>query len=304
MTGMIISYRLPNDEDIADLAARLRQADIDELALVTDLTPEQAIIESIRASDRDLLRAYHADGVLVCITGCSAIDANSGRPWLLATDLIETYRFRLQRETLGILDLMLRKYAYLTNVVDQRNTVAVEWLKSLGFEFYDAVETGTHPYLRPFGKVSPYFDHQALSAVDYKQAILNAEQRILSVEQTTLETVHHFAPGIYARELRIPKGTVLSGKVHKTRHLCILSAGAMQIFDENGERFIGAGDHFISEPGTKRLGLALDDVVFTTIHASELTDIVALETTLVCDTEAEYAALAANNPHSVLESIA
>lgn len=130
-----IFYRLPNDQDIIDLAENMRQADIDELQLVCGLSPEDAIIESIRASDRELLRAYHADGALVCITGCSPVDAETAHPWLLSTNRLCEYRYRLQRETRGILDLMLKKYRYLTNVIDPRNTDVVDWLTSLGFSF-------------------------------------------------------------------------------------------------------------------------------------------------------------------------
>lgn len=145
-----IFYRLPTDEDIIDLAENMRQADIDELQLVCGLSPDDAVIESIRASDRDLLRAYHADGALVCITGCAPMDNETARPWLLATDRLDDYRYRVQRETLGILELMLKKYRRLTNVVDPRNTVAVEWLKSLGFSLGEAYLVDGEHYLVPF----------------------------------------------------------------------------------------------------------------------------------------------------------
>ena len=37
--------------------------------------------------------------------------------------------------------------------------------------------------------------------------------------------VHHFAPGVYARELTMAAGLIVLGKIHKTRHLNIITKG-------------------------------------------------------------------------------
>jgi hypothetical protein len=34
-----------------------------------------------------------------------------------------------------------------------------------------------------------------------------------------IEPKHYFAPGIYMREMTMPKGSIVVGKIHKTEHL-------------------------------------------------------------------------------------
>ncbi len=125
-------------------------------------------------------------------------------------------------------------------------------------------------------------------SVDFKTAILAAEDILkASFPQIGPEVIHHFSPGIYAREMRIPKGTILTGKIHKTEHLCILN-GDIEIASQDGKgRFTGYLT-FLSKPGVKRIGYAHEDTVFTTIHAIKGTDISALEEELVVDTFEQY----------------
>jgi hypothetical protein len=124
-------------------------------------------------------------------------------------------------------------------------------------------------------------------SLDYKTAILEAEDMMRSHPQVDPEVIHHFSPGIYAREMRIKKGTLLTGKIHKTEHLCILN-GDIEIASQDGKgRFTGYLT-FLSKPGVKRIGFAHEDTVFTTIHAIEGTDIQSLEAALVVDTFEQY----------------
>jgi hypothetical protein len=301
-----ITYRLPTDKDIMDLAANMRQADIDELQVVCGLPPDQAVIESIKASDPELLRAYLADDQLVCITGCSPVDEHHARPWLLATGLLDGYYYRLQKETLGILNLMRAKYQYLSNVVDARNTMSIEWLKSLGFTVIQAPDVlGDNKVLSFYMGIDNTPVEVKPVIKDFKAAILAAEDIIKAAPQVELEVHHHFSPGVYAREMFIPAGTVLTGKIHKTEHLCIVSAGEIEIADETGVQRVCAPATFVSKPGAKRLGVAMADTVFITVHGTYETDLQTLEDTLVATTyEAYEQHLIAANEALLLEGVA
>ena len=63
-----------------------------------------------------------------------------------------------------------------------------------------------------------------------------------------LEVIHHFAPGMYARELRIPAGVLLTGKIHKTEHLNILAKGRIEISNMGESRQLTAPYTFVSPP--------------------------------------------------------
>ena len=104
---------------------------------------------------------------------------------------------------------------------------------------------------------------------------------MLEQPQVEIEPTHYFADGIYAREIVIPAGTLLTGKIHRTRHLNIVSKGKIAVVTEDGQKIIEAPCTFVAEAGTKRVGFALEDTVWTTIHASKETDLEKLETELI-----------------------
>lgn len=113
--------------------------------------------------------------------------------------------------------------------------------------------------------------------VDVRGKKTQAEMRaeILAIEaamfampehHVDIPTTHHFAPGIYMREIFIPKGTTLTGKIHKTEHLNILSQGHLSVMTEDGVRHLKASTVIKSQPGIKRVGYAHEDSVWITVH--------------------------------------
>ncbi len=126
--------------------------------------------------------------------------------------------------------------------------------------------------------------------LDFRSAITTAEAILFALpehDKTEPEVIHHFAPGVYMRELRIKKGTILTGAIHKTEHLCILN-GDIEIASEDGKgRFTGYLT-FKSKPGVKRIGYAHEDTVFTTVHPTHETDIPTILKQLVVFTFEDY----------------
>lgn len=120
-----------------------------------------------------------------------------------------------------------------------------------------------------------------------REQIERLEAQMRMMEQLPIEPVHHFADGLYAREILIRAGTILTGKVHSTEHLNIVSKGRIVVWTEDGMKEVAAPCTMVSRPGTKRVGFALEDTVWTTIHANpqNLTDLVALELALIDNTQ-------------------
>ena len=100
---------------------------------------------------------------------------------------------------------------------------------------------------------------------------------------------HVFAPGVYARTMSIPKGGVLVGKIHKHKHLNILSQGTVLVLTENEgiERLTGPLT-MVSEQGTKRAVVAETDAVWTTIHLTNETDLAKIESEVIAASFEEY----------------
>ena len=70
----------------------------------------------------------------------------------------------------------------------------------------------------------------------------------------------------YAREMTIPKDTVIIGKLHRHKHLNIISQGSVMVATEHGNKHYTAPCTFISEVGTKRAVYAEEGTIWTTIH--------------------------------------
>lgn len=108
--------------------------------------------------------------------------------------------------------------------------------------------------------------------------------------QIEFPITHHFAPGVYMREMFIPKGATLTGKIHKTEHLNILSQGELSVWTEGGMKRLKASTVIKSQPGIKRAGHAHEDSVWITVHhnPSDSQNIPEIEDRLVVDTFEQF----------------
>ena len=118
--------------------------------------------------------------------------------------------------------------------------------------------------------------------------ILAIEAAMMAMPEHQIEfpVTHHFSPGVYMREMFIPKGATLTGKIHKTEHLNILSQGDLSVWTESGIKRLKASSIVKSLPGSKRVGHAHEDSVWTTVHHNpdNDTDIEKIEHRLVINT--------------------
>lgn len=115
------------------------------------------------------------------------------------------------------------------------------------------------------------------------------EQQVLkNLPEAEIRLKEYFSDGLYAREITIPAGTLLTGKIHKYQNLNILSKGDMTVLTDDCMRRVKAPFTIVSAPGTKRLAYAHTECVWTTIHATEETDPEKIEAHFVADSNAAY----------------
>ena len=89
---------------------------------------------------------------------------------------------------------------------------------------------------------------------------------------------HFFTPGLYIREVFIPKGTKVITKIHKTEHPFVISMGRVSVWTPaTGVLHYEAPFTGITRPGTRRLIYAHEDVVWTTFHPTNKTDPAEIE---------------------------
>lgn len=112
-----------------------------------------------------------------------------------------------------------------------------------------------------------------------RDEIMRLEEAIATLPQIDPEplTKHHFAPGIYTRELFIPAGTILTGKIHRHEIMNVLVSGALKVTTDEGIQYLTGPMIFNSKAGTKKAAVTLTDVIWLNIHPTESTDLEEIE---------------------------
>ena len=137
-----------------------------------------------------------------------------------------------------------------------------------------------------------------------RQDILNLESSMRLQEgycdgDGPCKITHYFAPGVYAREMWMPKGCLITGKIHMTEHLNVLSQGKVSV-SNRGESIVMEAPHtFISPVGTKRAIYAHEDSTWTTIHATDLKDPDEIEAEIIAETFEELDAMLEYKPKGI-----
>lgn len=124
--------------------------------------------------------------------------------------------------------------------------------------------------------------HERALQLGRRKAIMRLQDAIvyggLDVGPAACPVQHHFAPGAYGREMTIPAGLVVVGKIHKHAHINVISKGRVQVFTEqDGVLELAAPCTFVSSPGTKRVVHVLEETVWTTVHVTDKTDLAEIE---------------------------
>lgn len=120
--------------------------------------------------------------------------------------------------------------------------------------------------------------------VNFRQKILQAQHEMQSMiaegiavdasQDCTLK--HHYTPvheeygcTNYAREIFLPKGSIVIGKIHRHEHLNFIMQGRVTVTTEHGKKTIEAPAVFVSEVGLKRAVHAEEDTIWVTVHMTK-----------------------------------
>jgi hypothetical protein len=122
----------------------------------------------------------------------------------------------------------------------------------------------------------------ALDTLPTRAAIDALQQAMVGMEQAELPTLHHFAGGMYCREMHVPADTMIVGKVHKSEHFFMLLAGEMTLICDGFRQRVAAPFISVSQPGMKRAGYAHSECVCANVHCvGDVRDMEAVEALLV-----------------------
>ena len=154
--------------------------------------------------------------------------------------------------------LRLALGAHLGQVLTPEVAAAIE--ASAGLAVAAPIETGIKK-------------QDAEQAQGMRDKVHRLEESMLTIPQAECPVRHYFAPGMYAREITIPKGVVLVGAIHKTCNLVVLSKGRLQLVTDDGTKIIEAPCTLTCQAGAKNAAYALEESVWTNFFPTNETDV-------------------------------
>jgi hypothetical protein len=123
------------------------------------------------------------------------------------------------------------------------------------------------------------------------EAQLKQDENVLLGDNILCPLKHSFSDGIYVREIFLPAGTMLTGKIHKHAHPNFLMSGKVEVITEGGGYETLQGPvAMMSKAGTKRAVNVLEDAVWITVHhnPTNTQDLKELEKIVIADSYEEY----------------
>jgi hypothetical protein len=132
-------FTRPTEADIDELVRCMRPQDVAECHAAGHTDLHAVIRDGVARST--WCHAVRIDGKLLAIFGVAPLGTvldPRGVPWLLGTPELPRCRRALGRHAPAYIASMLASYPHLLNHVHAENTVAVRWLRRMGFTLHAA----------------------------------------------------------------------------------------------------------------------------------------------------------------------
>lgn len=138
---MRIDISTPTPEDVKHMAEHLRPIDVIEAWLLLRRLPLEALDTSVKLSDHSFI--VKADGEPVILYGVNRIGlSDEGVVWMVATPRIKFLQKVFLRKCKKEFLSLTEGYEMVYNYVYEHNTIALSWLKWLGFDISSPTPSG------------------------------------------------------------------------------------------------------------------------------------------------------------------
>jgi len=118
--------------------------------------------------------------------------------------------------------------------------------------------------------------------ISWKDKVHYLVKEMGALPQVDCPLKHYFAPGVYIREIFMPAGSIVIGKIHKTEHFNIIQKGCVTIVREDGTHETLKGPlTFVSYAGVQKVLYIHEDTVWSTVHITQNRDLENLEAELI-----------------------
>lgn len=113
---------------------------------------------------------------------------------------------------------------------------------------------------------------QEVSSEELEKRIWDFEAMMKKFPQVQIPVEDFFTPGIYVRQIILPKGIFCTGSIYKQEHIHIVLSGDMTVATKNGIMRVRGPHTFIAPPGLKRAGYTHEETVWAAVFRTDKLD--------------------------------
>lgn len=122
------------------------------------------------------------------------------------------------------------------------------------------------PLPNPSGLTDPEFHAEVHRFMDLVEEVIERGGEV-ELAENGFPLQHIFTPGLYARQIYMPAGSVLTSQIHNTEHPFVISSGSAMVYTEHeGATLLKAPYTGVTRPGTRRVLVVYEDCIWTTFH--------------------------------------
>lgn len=126
------------------------------------------------------------------------------------------------------------------------------------------------------------------AAMPTRAQVTALEEDLRQLPPVEMPVTEYWSEGVYGREIFIPAGTIITGKIHKFRSLNVLVSGEIAVLTNEGMRRVCPPFVEVSEPGAKRIAYAVTDTRWLTVHGTHETETAKIEQQFIAQDEQEF----------------
>lgn len=137
-----------------------------------------------------------------------------------------------------------------------------------------------------------------LTLPEFREWITDIEKKMMSLdcavdrhsEDSGFGLNHTFTPGLYSREIYMPKGSLIISRIHMFEHPYVISKGECSVYDGEKVVRLKAPYQGVTKPGTKRLLYIHEDTLWTTFHVTDKDNFEDIDVNgvITCDSFEEF----------------
>lgn len=137
----MVRFVRPTRKLIAQVAADMRQSDIDEVWASHRHTPIESLTAAMSSSDHYSIVTFEGKPIAALGLRVISILSDEGVPWLLSTNEALKHKREFLTNTSSVILSMLDITPKLFNYVHAENKLSIRWLKWMGFTVDEPIES-------------------------------------------------------------------------------------------------------------------------------------------------------------------